>query len=343
MDVIHSKVKNMVQTSPSPNQNKWDISHLQDHLQYAIDLEFWTIPFYMSVMYSIKDPSHWVYRLIQSVVYQEMLHVELACNVANAYGVSPKFSVPVYQDQTIPHLNFSIDKPDPRREYSPYTAKIGPLDLAHINAMCLIEYPEWDTHKKPDMQEDVTQYGSIGEFYDAVEFGAAQLVYNINAHRNQVNKFQNFYNKFKYPTITTDGGEGLSQALNLIRAITDQGEGKTEGDVALPQQYQNTADGFEESWSHFTKFSAILDSQDMPEIYPYNDPPDNERGLEAQQILINNFSEFTSVLEQLFSGQDPDNFATVMATLGGNILNCWKNGAVPKFYEDQQPYKEESK
>lgn len=329
----------MVQTpanqTKQPNQSQWDISHLQQHLQYAIDLEFWTIPFYLSAMYSIKDPSHWIYRLIQSVVYQEMLHVELASNVANAYGLSPKFSAPVYKGQAIPHLNFNLDQPDPTPKYSPYTAEIGPLDLEHINAMCLIEYPEWASKKKPDLQEDVTQYGSIGEFYDAVEVGAAELVYDLKGSQNQISKFQNFYNKFKYPTITSDGGEGLSQALSLIRAITVQGAGKTEGDEAIPPQYQNTADGFEESWSHFTKFSAIRDSQDLPETYSLKSQADDQ-GLKAQQILIKNFTEFRSVLEQLFSNklEDPSKFSTVMATLGGNILNCWRNGVVPKFSND---------
>lgn len=322
----------MVQT---PNKIQWDISHLQQHLQSAIDLEFWTVPFYLSVMYSIKDPSHWVYRLIQSVVYQEMLHVELACNVANAYGVSPTFNAPVYQGTTIPHLNFSLDPSNPIQNYSPYTAEIGPLDLEHINAMCLIEYPEWLTDKTPNIQEDVTDYGSIGEFYDAVEVGACELVYNLKGNQNQINKFQNFYNKFKYPTITSDGGQGLSQALNLIKAITDQGEGKTEGDISIPQQYQNTADGFEESWSHFTKFAAIKNSQDWPEVYSLKSQAD-EQGSKLQQILINNFTEFRSVLEQLFSNklEDPSKFSTVMATLGGNILNCWRNGVVPKFSND---------
>ena len=315
---------------PETNPNQWDIFHLKRHLQYAIDLEFWTIPFYMSAMYSIKDPSHWVYRLIQSVVYQEMLHVELACNVANAYSHLPKFDAPKYQGQDIPHLNFRLDTPDPRTIYHPYSAEIGPLDLERINAMCLIEYPEWFTGHKPDVQEDVTQYGSIGEFYDAVEVGASELVYDLQGNQNQINEFQYFYNEFTDPTITTDGGQGLSQALNLIKAITDQGEGKTEGDVEIPEKYQNTADGFEESWSHFRKFTAIRDSKDSPEIYPYKIEPD-EQGLKAQKILINNFTEFRHILKRLFSGKDLGNFAPVMATLGGNILNCWQHGALPKF------------
>ncbi|MBL8151593.1 MAG: hypothetical protein JNN15_16835, partial [Blastocatellia bacterium] len=57
---------------------KWTLEDLQSHLQAAIDLEFWTIPFYMSAMFSIKDPSSRTYQLVRSVVNEEMLHLQLA-------------------------------------------------------------------------------------------------------------------------------------------------------------------------------------------------------------------------------------------------------------------------
>lgn len=64
--------------------DKWTLAHLQQHLQYAIDLEFWTIPFYMSALYSIVDRTSDAFQYVQSVVNQEMLHLQLAANVANA-------------------------------------------------------------------------------------------------------------------------------------------------------------------------------------------------------------------------------------------------------------------
>jgi rubrerythrin len=71
--------------------DKWAPAHLKDHLQFAIDLEFWTIPFYMSALYSIVDRTSDAFRFVQSVMNQEMLHVQLAANVANAYGLHPPF------------------------------------------------------------------------------------------------------------------------------------------------------------------------------------------------------------------------------------------------------------
>ena len=33
----------------------WNQVTLRNHLQAAVDLEFWTIPFYMSAMYSLHE------------------------------------------------------------------------------------------------------------------------------------------------------------------------------------------------------------------------------------------------------------------------------------------------
>jgi len=132
--------------------DQWTIGHLRDHLQYAVNLEFWTIPFYMAAMLSIVDRTSSAFQLVQSIVNQEMLHLQLASNVANAYGRSPSFDAPAYVGQEIPHLNFAIDTPDPRPQFSPYSAEVGPLDIERVNAMCLIEYPEWDTERTPSLR-----------------------------------------------------------------------------------------------------------------------------------------------------------------------------------------------
>ena len=33
--------------------SSWDITHLREHLIYAAELEFWTIPFYVSAFWSL--------------------------------------------------------------------------------------------------------------------------------------------------------------------------------------------------------------------------------------------------------------------------------------------------
>ena len=341
----------------------WNKETLHKHLQAAVDLELWTIPFYMAAMYSLKDPSGMPYRIIQSIVYQEMLHVQLAANIANAFGLSPTFKDPVYEGKNIPHLNFDLDTPNPTTLYSPYSAEIGPLDTERLNAFCLIEYPEWDTESEPSPKANVEDYGSIGEFYTALAIGTTEVVAqdpgNLKGNVNQVDLFQRFYSSFTEPPadlvqyqpetqamcVTESGFQGLRQVMRLMAVITDQGEGQVQGEQAIPPSYRNTADDPWPDEAHFTKFNnlrnAALGMENLAPSYPLRTyplvhyPPDDPRAIaqrEAQERLKRNFGKFRQRLEKLFSGGElPQSFGVEMATLGGNILRCWQLGTVPTF------------
>lgn len=322
------------------SDSHWNIAHLRQHLQFAIQLEYWTVPFYLSAMYSIKDPTSRVYKLVQSVVYQEMLHIQLACNAADAFGATidldNAFIVPLYEGTSVPHLAFTDgetgrDPVDPGQSYTPYSAEIGPLDEARVNAMCLIEYPEDDVDEPPRLSQDVTDYSSIGEFYRAVLFGATQHVEAIRDGRNQVDTFANFYRGFPDQTVTTAGVAGLEQVIELLRAITDQGEGVRRTET-IPPRFRNTATGFESAVDHFGKFNEIKNLTALPECYSgVAEPPQGSQGQRAQQTLVANFQRFRGDLVNLFNGGRPEAFGPNMATLGGNILDCWRNGAIPRF------------
>lgn len=341
----------------------WNQSTLQKHLQAAVDLELWTIPFYMAAMYSLEDPSGEPYRLIQSIVYQEMLHVQLAANIANAFGLSPTFKEPVYKGKQIPHLNFNLDTPNPATLFSPYSAEIGPLDIERLNAFCLIEYPEWDTEGEPSPKANIEEYGSIGEFYTALAIGAQAVVAqdpgSLQGDVKQVDLFERFYSAFTEPRthivqylpetqamcITEGGAQGLKQVMRLMAVIVSQGEGQVEGEKKIPPSHRNTADDPEPSDAHFTKFNdlrnAALGPENISPAYPWKTyplikyPPKDPKGIEqkeAQERLRRNFKKFRQLLVQLFSGGElPPSFGVEMATLGGNIRRCWQLGAVPTF------------
>lgn len=320
----------------------WTLAHLREHLQFAIQLEYWTVPFYMSAMYSIKDPTSDVYKLVQSVVYQEMLHIQLACNAANAFGaeidLEHAFIQPAYVGRTVPHLQFTAgevgrDPLDPSMSFEPYSAEIGPLDEPRINAMCLIEYPEQDVDEPPELKQDISEYSTIGEFYRAVLFGATQHVEAIRPNHNQIDIFQNFYRGFPGQAVDSAGVDGLEQVILLIRAITDQGEGVRRSPI-VPTEFRNTADGFNNSMDHFAKFELIKSLQRRPECYEgVATPRPGSDGAQAQAILARNFLQFRRNMVELFNGRPPADFGPNMARLGGNILNCWRHGAVPRFEE----------
>ncbi|WP_299410624.1 ferritin-like domain-containing protein [Acaryochloris sp. IP29b_bin.148] len=313
----------------------WTIKHLKDHLQAAVDLEFWTIPFYMSAMYSVKDRSSQAYQMLRTVVNQEMLHLQCAANIANAYGLSPTMKAPVYQGTTIPHLDFSLDNPKAIAPYKPYTAEIGALDLKHINAMCLIEIPEYlDGEKNIQLQSKIEEYGSIGAFYQALRFGAYLLRDSIQGGVRQVDYFSAFYRNMPNMTITESGENGFDQIGLLIDLITDQGEGQTKKDPTIPSAFQNTADDTEPHDDHFAKFNQIKNNMghQLPDVYigkAHGDYTDTDKQLEV--ILIQQFSELRNLLEQLFKGDNPEKFFSIMASVGGAISNCWHHGVTPRY------------
>ncbi|MGK5048979.1 ferritin-like domain-containing protein [Janthinobacterium sp. GB4P2] len=312
---------------------RWTLPHLYTHFQGAVDLEMWTIPYYLTVMYSIKDPTSEAYRLIQSAVYQEMLHAQLVANVANAYGYSPTLAAPPYQGKAVPHLDFDLDTPNPTTEFSPYSAELGPLDRTRINTLCLVEYPEWRTERNPDPSETLEDYGSIGEFYVALRAGMTQLRGEVRGNRRQLDQFGPFYNQCGQLYVSDDGEAGFRQAMTLLDIIVDQGEGQTEPVDTVPAEFQNTADGFQNSWPHFQKFDYIRRLANWPECYGGTaDPAPATPGHAAQQMLIADFSAFLATLNRMFSGEPLlPAFGAQMAKLGGDVLTCWQRNAIPRF------------
>jgi hypothetical protein len=307
----------------------WTIAHLRAHLQYAVDLELWTIPFYMSALFSIVDRSSAAYQLVQSVVHQEMLHLQLACNVANAYGLSPTFEAPQYVDETIPHLDFSIDEPDPRRDFSPFTAEIGPLDSERVNAMCLIEFPEWG-QSPPDLHDDVSEYGSIGAFYDAIEYGSRLLQSDLQGGVRQVDYFSAFYRDLPTLIVSESGPAGLRQVGLLLSVIRAQGEGdKARRDLPVP--FRNTADDGAAGQDHYEKFLSIRGAP-LPATYPVM-PPNalTDQDHELQAGVVASFTELRTAMAGMFAGGESRPFLPVMAKVGAGIQTCWKRGIVPRF------------
>jgi hypothetical protein len=309
----------------------WTIGRLHQHLQWAVDLEFWTIPYYMSAMYSVRNPADDAAQYIQSVVYQEMLHVQLAANIGTAYGLPVSFPQPFYRDQHIPHLDFNLDHPDPRLQYSPYSAEIGPLDRKRINGFCLVEYPEWLNQTPPPLQEDMRDYPSIGAFYDALRDGAEHLADQIRPNpKQQIDFFSRYYLNGPAFTVTESGRAGWPQVKSMIACITGQGEGGNRRHEQIPALYQNTADDVWPEASHYDKFVALWGANSLPDSYPATSVALGAGGT-VQEILIENFERFRVTMERLFAGEEVPNFFADMVTLGGNILNCWKHGVVPRF------------
>ncbi|WDE09955.1 ferritin-like domain-containing protein [Thalassomonas haliotis] len=317
---------NLVIPKKVDKDQDWTLEQLQEHLQWAVDIELYTIPFYMAAMYSIKDQGSEARRLLRSVVNQEMLHMQCAANIANAYDTELVIRAPGYGG-TVPHLNFALDTPNPTEIYSPYSTAIGPLDVERINTMCIIEYPNWQSCAR-EGNGSTEEYGSIGEFYQAVSQGARVLAEFIQGNVRQVGHFSALYPGVASMTITKDGKAGLAQVESLINLIVDQGEGLAEKKQYVKTKFQNRIDDLQPSWDHFEKFSYLRE-QALPETYPLGFG--NDRSREVQQILLKHFGEFLVAMNTVFRGGEAPDFAAIMYKVGGAIAACWENGALPVF------------
>ena len=66
--------------------------HLIEMVRCAIKLEHATLPPYLTALWSIKDKRHPAYKILRSVVYEEMGHLGIVCNLLTTIGGVPGFN-----------------------------------------------------------------------------------------------------------------------------------------------------------------------------------------------------------------------------------------------------------
>lgn len=136
------------------------IKNLQLQLQLAIELEFFTIPLYLTSLYSIIEGCNVaVYNLIYRVVTQEMLHVAQAANLLISIGghpvidsvdFSPRYPAKGLPGGVLPNLEIHLRKVSLRHIYETFMG----LEVPHVTGVDrpIFEYAE----------------NTIGQFYDEI-------------------------------------------------------------------------------------------------------------------------------------------------------------------------------
>jgi hypothetical protein len=286
-----------------PANKELDKAALQAIAQAAINVELFTIPLYMVSMYSIqgmhqitsKDNDFYQGRLwpgaapsrnpendpnnptnalafnhFFSVFIDEMLHLQLASNIAKALGVMPTYNSSLLQtddygwkcygpEQTvIPHI---IDFQDTIAPFNNIKVKLDALTLDQNRLFLAIEQNDEDakqiidpekienyfpsvpfkTWKAGDTIENLPMFGTIGSLYKClweyieIEYqdDTSLLAYVFNRGSLERDLFDaiNSHHKPEYPKMRTmvtgeiDSGFAIANMLDMINAITDQGEG----------------------------------------------------------------------------------------------------------------------
>jgi hypothetical protein len=272
--------------------------------QATIDVELFTIPLYMVSMYSIqgmhqitsknndfyqgrlwpgaapnRDPDNapnpanaQAFNHLFSVFIDEMLHLQLASNIAKVLGVTPTYNSSSLQNDdfgwtcygpqqtVIPHI---IDFEDTLAPHNTIKVKLDALTLDQNQLFLAIEENVDDAKKIIDPQviasgkyfpstpfddwkisytvDNLPMFGTIGWLYkclwDYIDISYSdntslfEYVFNRGSLERDLFNPNNSHHKPEYPkmrvmaTSEINSGWAKANVLDMINAITDQGEG----------------------------------------------------------------------------------------------------------------------
>ncbi|MBD0254843.1 MAG: ferritin-like protein [Cytophagales bacterium] len=197
---------------------------LHELLQGAIELEHATIPVYLTAMISLKPgQNREIWRVIHSVVIEEMLHFCIAANVINALGGRPVINkpgfVPAYPGPLPMHINGSL------------VVGLEPFSKALVKDVFMeIEEPE-DPLVFPVKAFGAAAapptFATIGQFYRAIQEKIDELAPDRlpGDPARQVANHSFFSDKDLFPVTTK------REAIEALRIIVEQGEGTSTSPV----------------------------------------------------------------------------------------------------------------
>jgi hypothetical protein len=195
------------------------LESLREHLQWAIELEHFTMPPYLCALYSLDpDRNPEASEVVNSVLVEEMLHMTLAANLLNAVGGRPRLDSPRMlpgYPRCLPHGDCSFEVP---------LLRFGPEAL---DVFLKIEHPA-----APGAPPEGDAYETIGQFYDAIRAGVSALSASLGDARVFSGDPARQISAAPFP----GGGHiiaitSLSTALAALDEIVEQGEGAAHVEV----------------------------------------------------------------------------------------------------------------
>jgi hypothetical protein len=321
---------------------------LQEHLQWALELEHSTIPPYLCALYSLHEGKNAsAAQTLRAVVMEEMLHMVLVANVLNAIGGEPAVDHPKFVPEyptTLPHSDGKI------------VVHLQSFSRDALDTFLAIEQP-----KKPHAKPEAHRYHTIGQFYDAIEDGLKRVAKDIGEKAlftgsplRQVDPTHWYYGGGGAPVVVTD----LKSALAAIEEIKAQGEG-------LPHSIFESDKPLEpDELAHFFRFEQLrlgryYQAKDTPRsgptgpmlpvdwaaVYPMRTDPKAASYRDQPEVhaALTNFNRsYTSLLRlmhQAFNGQPALLFNAVpaMYTLKYQAIALMKVPSAPGSTEAVGP------
>ena len=217
---------------------------LREQLQTAIELEFYTIPVYLTSLYSIVDGCNQeIRKIIQYVVKQEMQHMTHAANILTAIGghpvidrsdVAPSYPAKGLPGGVLPNLVINLERLS--REHV-YKVLMG-IEVPHDISV--------DTHNP------IVFNNTIGQFYNEISecigFLGDDIFISAEARKQVVWPWVDSFIGGSIHIITDS-----TAAKKAISEIIEQGEGASPLDPTV-----NHLPISEDNIAHFYKFEEIV-------------------------------------------------------------------------------------
>jgi hypothetical protein len=304
---------------PEPER---DTYWLQEMLGNAVKLELATLPPYLSALWSIKNPgdprSQTAYNTILGVIFQEMLHMGLACNMLTTIEGTPEINanIPIYPG----HLPGGV-----RPELTVYLAGLTKPVVSDV--FMEIELPEWMAQAKAAAwlaranaaagSADQT-YTTIGAFYSAILKAFPDSASSITGKRQLQMPIGE---DTVFPIVK------LEDAEQAITTIMEQGEGTQQspldqdpgGELAHYYRFGEIFNGhvYQQTDGKWAYDGPVVP---FPDAYPMKQVP---RGGYPELLQEVHFRQlFSTVLDYLQSAWEQgsetllDNAISFMFTLG---------------------------
>jgi Ferritin-like len=215
-----------------------DLEWIAQSLQSAVELEFATLPIYLSALFSLEIQNYTAYNVIRSVAMEEMVHMAIAANMLAALGRSPQ----------IAHIriNFPVQGLPGGAEPDLHVG-LAKYSRAQLENFMRIETPQTLLRKMGRAES----YATIATFYESIRAAidanadAVRAAVKAGGPANQVGDDIGFTTMTYQPT--TDPVQMLCAAID---EILEQGEGASAENLI-------TTSAYESEESHYAKFASL--------------------------------------------------------------------------------------
>jgi hypothetical protein len=302
-DTLAKRFHRLMATTPQPTT----VEELQAYLALAIQLEHFTIPLYLTALWSLRPAAATNDQrgILLGVALDEMLHMGLAANLLVAVGGTPTIDHPDW----VPHYPDVLPGID-----EPTVFGLEAFSREQVECFLRVELPEHGPIPPTTLAaipvRPAVKFPTIGDFYKAIDRALDSLSLTFSPTGQRATQFPSGQDLFVIRT--TD------DAHRAVRLITQQGEGT---DVS-----QGAVD-FGGGLAHYYQFEQILRGMKyvkQPDgrykldpaqplafpaataVYPMARVPEGGYpGVEAVQAFDRQYSEMVHQLNRAWAQNDP--------------------------------------